>query len=465
MRGSQDAAGRCALRNPPMSTWRFEARRLTTLAAPIAVTQLATMLLWTIDFLMVGKLGVPSLNAVALGRLYVIGTAICAMGLICGQDAISAQAHGARNRERLGGVLLHSLALAIAVSVPLAGVWLLTERVLLGFGQDPVAAALAHDYVVAQIPSLPFFLLFVALKQYLQTRGIVRPEMWIAIGTCAANAFLNWIFIYGNLGAPRMGVVGAAVATAISQVLMFGAMLAAFRIYRLQRGSMTVLSPLRLRWRGIGEIVRLGLPLAAMFALEYWAFATATLWAGRLGTTELAAHSIAINLASITYMIPLGIGLAATTRVGNLVGAGDPGGAQRSAWVALALGGSVMGLCALAFVLCRHWIPTWYTLDPAVVLLAASLLPIAAAFQLFDGLQVVGSGVLRGMGRTRPAAAFNLIGFYVLGLPIAWWLARPERLGLSGIWWGLAAGLFAVALLAVYWVGRFGPKTARALVR
>lgn len=442
-----------------------ELRRLTALAAPIAITQLATMLLWTIDLLMVGTIDVGSLNAVALGRLFVIGTAICAMGLISGQDAIAAQAHGARNRERLGGVLAHSLALALALSVPLGALWLFTEPILLAFGQDPAAARLARDYVVVQIPALPFFLSFVALKQYLQARGIVKPEMWIAIAANLLHVGLNWIFIFGNLGAPRLGVVGAGVATAISEVAMLLAMLAAFRIYRLQRGSVTRLRPALLKWAGVAEILRLGLPLAAMLALEYWAFAISSLWAGTLGSNELAAHSIAINLASICYMVPLGIGLSATTRVGNLIGAGETAAAERAAWVAFALGGGVMTLFGATFVLGRNLIPTWYTLDPAVLVLTAALLPIAAAFGAFDGLQVVGGGILRGMGRTRPAAAFNLLGFYVLGLPLAAWLTFRSGLGVVGIWWGLALGLFAVAILSLFWVRRFGPRTAVALVR
>jgi MATE family multidrug resistance protein len=442
-----------------------EAGKLVRLATPISVTQLATMLLWTIDLLMVGRLGVVAMNAVSLGRLFVLGSSICAMGLIYGQDAIAAQAHGARNRERLGGVLLHSCALALALSVPLAALWLAAEPILLFFGQDPEASRLARDYVVAQIPALPFFLLFVSLKQYLQARGIVRPEMWIAIGANIVHVLLNWVFIFGHLGAPRLGVRGAGIATAISEGLMFAAMLAAFRIYRLQRGSVTMLTHRRLRWAGVAEILRLGFPLAAMLALEYWAFATATLWAGRLGSIELAAHSIAINLASISYMVPLGVSLGATTRVGNLIGAGQRHAAERAAWVAFAVGGAVMVVFALIFVAGRHWIPTWYTLDPAVIALAATLLPIAALFELFDGVQVVGGGVLRGMGRTRPAAAFNLVGYYLLGLPVAAWLSRPERLGLAGIWWGLATGLFVVAVLAVFWVRRFGPRTAEALVR
>ena len=445
------------------ASWR-EVRKLTLLATPVALTQLSSMLLWTIDLLMVGRIDVLSLNAVSLGRIWVMGTSICAMGLIFGLDAIASQAHGARDRERLGDVLLHAGTLALAVSVPLGALWLATERLLLAFGQDPATAALAHRFVVVQIPGLPFFLLFVALKQYLQARGIVRPAMWVSFAACGFNAGLNWLLIFGHWGLPRMGAVGAGVATAITEAMMLLGLLAAIRLYRLQRGSTTVVTLRRLRVQGLAEILRLGFPVAVMLALEYWAFAISSLWAGWLGPVDLAAHSIALNLASITYMVPLGIGLGASARVGNLIGAGDPRGAQRAAWVAFALGGAVMACFALLFVLGRSLIPYAFTRDAAVVTLAATLLPIVAAFELFDGLQVVGSGVLRGMGRTRPAALFNLVGYYALGLPLAAWLGRPERLGLVGIWWGLALGLAVVAALSVAWVAVRGPARAIALV-
>jgi MATE family multidrug resistance protein len=446
-----------------IESWR-EVRRLAGLAAPVAVTQLLTMLLWTIDLLMVGRIGVLSINAVALGRIWVMGTSICAMGLIFGLDAIASQAHGARHRKRLGEVLLHAGALALAISLPLGALWFFTERILLLFGQDPATAALAHRFVVVQIPGLPFFLLFVALKQYFQARGIVRPAMWVSAGACGLNAFLNWLLIYGHLGLPRMGAVGAGVATAITEIAMLAGLLGIIRRFRLQRGAATVVDLGRLRVKGLAEILRLGLPVAAMLALEYWAFAISTLWAGRLGSTELAAHSIALNLASISYMVPLGIGLGASTRVGNLIGAGEPRAAERAAWVAFALGGGVMACFALVFIAGRSIIPIAFTSDAAVVALAATLFPVVAAFELFDGLQVVGSGVLRDMGRTRPAAVFNLIGYYALGLPLAAWLGRPERMGLVGIWWGLALGLAVVAALTVFWIRSRGPARTRSIL-
>ncbi len=447
-----------------MSANREESRALLGLAAPVALTQLSTMLLGTVDLLMVGRLDVLSLNAVSLGRIWVLGTSIVAMGLLFGLDAVAAQAHGARNRERLRDVLLHAAVLALLISVPLGALWLATDRMLGAFGQDAATVALAHRYVIVQIPALPCFLLFVALKQYLQARGIVRPAMWVSFGANVFNAFANWVLIFGHLGAPRLGAVGTGVATAITEVAMLGALLFAARHHRLHRERGPVLDLTRLRVKGMSEILALGAPVAVMLALEYWAFAVATLWAGRLGAIELAAHSIVLNLASISYMLPLGIGLGATTRVGNLIGAGEPRAAERAAWVAFLLGAATMLGFALLYVLGRWWIPRAYTPDAAVLALAASILPIVAAFELFDGLQVVGGGILRGMGRPRPAATFNLIGYYVLGLPLAAYLGRTDRLGLAGIWWGLAAGLFVVAALAVLWVWRFGPAGARPLV-
>ncbi len=446
-----------------MNPLRREFSRLTALSTPAALTQLSSILLWTVDLLMVGRVGVEALNAVSLGRIWVMGTAVCAMGLIFGRDAPASQAHGARDGERLGHVLLHASALSLLISLPLAALWFATGPVLAGFGQNPEIAAVAHRYVVVQIPALPFFLLFIALRQYLQARGIVRPAMWVSFAANGLNVLLNWLLVFGHGGLPPLGAVGAGVATALTEVFMLLALAFLMVRLRLQHGAATVLDPRRVGLRGLVEIAGLGAPVAVQIGLEYWAFAIAGLWAGRLGPVELAAHTVAINVASIAFMLPLGISFGAATRVGNLIGAGDPQGAQRAAWVSLGLGGGVMAFFAVVFIIGRSAIPAWYTPDPAVVAMSAALLPIVAAFELFDGVQAVGGGILRGMGRTRPAALFNLVGYYLLALPLAAWLGDRERLGLAGIWWGLALGLAVVALLLVSFIHRRGPATARPL--
>jgi MATE family multidrug resistance protein len=235
-------------------------------------------------------------------------------------------------------------------------------------------------------------------------------------------------------------------------------------LFRLQRGAWVGWSALAFERRGLLEIVRFGAPVAVQLALEMWAFQVATLMAGLLGELGLAAHTVVLNLASLSFMVPLGLSIATVTRVGNLIGAGNPQAAQRAAWVALGLGALTMSAFSLSFVLGRHWLPTWYTAQPDVIALAAVTLPIAAAFQLFDGVQVVGGGVLRGMGRTRPAAVFNLVGYYALAMPFGWWLAFERGMGLPGVWWGLASGLASVAVLLVLWISRRGPSTASRVV-
>ena len=447
-----------------MTPARREARVLTRLATPVALTQVSAMLLWTVDFVMVGRIGVEAINAVSLGRLWVMGTSMIAIGLLWGIDPIATQAHGARDRERLGDVLLHGSTLALVATVPLALAWLATEPVLLAFGQDPATVAVAARYVAVQIPALPCLLLFMMLRQYLQARGIVRPAMSIGFGSIVFNAAANAVLIFGLFGAPRLGAVGAGVATALTEAAMLIALVVAVRRHRLQRGARTVLDPRRVSLRRLAEIAAFGAPVALQVALEYWAFAISSLWAGHLGPTALAAHSIVLNLASIAFMVPLGVSSAATTRVGNRIGAGDPAGARRAAWVALALGGGTMLGFALLFVVARGVIPPLFTVDAAVIAATAATLPVVAAFELFDGLQVVGGGILRGMGRVRPAAIANLVGYYALGLPLGWLLGRPDRLGLAGIWWGLALGLFVVAVTLVLWIRWRGPETVPALV-
>jgi len=436
---------------------------MTRLATPVALTQLSSMALWTIDFLMVGRVSVTAFNAVSLGRLWVMGTSIVALGFIFGLDPIATQAHGARDRERLGETLLHGATLAVLAALPVGALWLLTGPVLLAFGQDPATVAIAVRYVRVQLPALPFFLLFMVVRQYLQARGIVRPAMWIAFGSIAVNAGLNALLIFGLWGLPRLEAVGAGVATAITQVLMLVALLLSIRWFRLQRGARTLVDPRRVRRAHLAEIARYGGPLALQLAMEYWAFAIASLWAGRLGAAQLAAHSIALNLAAVSYMVPLGISSAATTRVGNKIGAGDPEGAHRAGNVALALGAVTMLGFASIYVAGRHLIPLAFTGDRTVVAMTAAILPILAAFELFDGLQGVGGGVLRGMGATRMAAFANLIGYYVFGLPLGYWLGQPSRLGLAGIWWGLALGLFGVAATLVIWIRARGPRSASAI--
>jgi MATE family multidrug resistance protein len=423
------------------------------------VTQVGAMMLGVVDVLMVGQLGVHELDAAALGNVWLFGTMIFGMGIVFGLDPIVTQAHGGRDHARVALALQRGLVIAVLVSIPITALWWLTEPALEALGQAPDLAVAADDYVVLQIPSLPMFLAFNALRQYLQGRGIVAPSLWVMVLANGFNVLANWVLIFGNLGAPALGLEGAGIATALTRGFLLVALVGWTWAAGLHREAWVPWSRRAFELRGLWEILGHGLPVGTQYALEVWAFQIATLMAGRIGPEALAAHTIVINMASLSFMVPLGLSLGAATRVGNLIGAGAHHAAQRTAWIAFALGAGIMLVSATAFVLFREAIPALYTDDASVIALAATIFPIAAAFQVFDGTQVVGGGVLRGMGKTRPAALFNFMGYYLWALPIGWWFAFGLDMGLAGIWWALCVGLATVAVLLLLWVRRYGPAT------
>lgn len=447
---------------------REETRALRRLAVPIVLTNLGTMAMGLVDTLMVGRLNDPdSLAAVALAGVWIHGTSLFAMGLVFGMDPIITQGFGARDRRKMGLALHRGFLVALLASLGVMWCWSRTGAFLNsiegllpggasleGFSESTVA--LADRYSQVQVWSAAPFLLFIALRQHLQGRGIVRPALVAILACNVVNALANHALIFGAYGFPAMGLEGAGIATGITRAAMFG--LLALMVWQLDllRGARTKVSRHSFSIGGVRELLGYGIPTAFQMALEVWAFGAATLMAGLLGQAATSAHHIVLNLASTTFMVPMGISFAATTRVGNLLGARRPRRAQTAAWVSIALGAGTMSVSAVIFVTARHWVPSLYFGDTQapgvaeVITLCAAILPIAAAFQIFDGIQVVGCGVLRGMGQTMPAAVINLVGYWVLALPLAWWMTSTLGLGLFGIWWGIAIGLaiVAVALLA-----------------
>ncbi|TDI95945.1 MAG: MATE family efflux transporter [Deltaproteobacteria bacterium] len=439
-----------------MSPIRQEIRSLVRLAGPVMITQLGTMLLGVVDTLMLGHVGVRELAAAALGNLWIFATLLFGMGVVLGMDPIVSQAHGAGDGHRVGLTLQHGIVIALGVSLPLAVLWALTSPVLLLAGQEETLARQAQIYTWVQIPGIPFFMVYTALRQYLQGRTIVTPAMWSILIANLFNVFFNWVLIFGHLGFPALGLLGAGIATTVTRVLLLIGLVAWVRGFRLHLGAWGPWTRASFHLPSLRQVLAIGLPLGCQLFLEVWAFSISTLMAGRLGEAQLAGHSIVLNLASLSFMAPLGISIGASTRVGNLIGAGQDSAVSRACWVAFAMGAGVMTLFAAVFVLGRHWLPALYTTDPTVIEICAWILPIAALFQVFDGTQVVGGGLLRGMGRTRAAAVFNGIGYYVLALPLAWWLTFRLGTGLVGIWWGLCLGLATIATLLVLWVWRCG---------
>lgn len=450
----------------PDETIGSEARHLLRLSVPVVTALVGTMMMGFVDTLMVGRVSVDALASVAIANFWIFATVQTAVGVLFGLDPIVAQAHGAGDGERAGLALQQGIVLAAVLSVLVIFAWSFSEDVLVAMGQDPTLAAAAHAYTRVQLPSVPFLLGAAALRQYLQARELVRPAMWVVLIANLWNVFFNWVFIFGHLGSPALGLEGAGIATSLTRILSGLALvgLVWWRGYHL--GGWIPWS--RAAWdpAGLRRLLALGIPISLQMGLEMWAFGGSTLVAGWLGARALAAHTIVLNLASITFMVPLGIAQGTAVRVGNLIGAGQPKRARVASWVGIAGGAGIMTLSACAFVLLRELLPRAYTPDPAVIALAASVLPIAAAFQVFDGTQVVACGVLRGIGRPRPALILNFIGYWILALPIGIWLALKTSAGLAGLWWGLAGGLFLVAIGLTAWIARLGddafnPKGSR----
>jgi len=438
---------------------RTELRKLAALSAPAAASQLSTMLLGVVDTLMVSRVGVEAIAAAALANVWIFGTIMVANGVVLGIDPLVAQAHGARDGDAAGRALQRGIVLALISSLPVALLWSQTGAFLRWTGQEPALAQMAQDFTTVQIPSIPCFLGYVAIRSWLQGRELMRPALWVILAANVFNLFGNWVLIYGHLGFPPLGLVGSGLATSATRFLALGGLIAWVRVFRLHEGAWVPWSRDALALPGLKAVLLIGLPVALQIGLEIWAFSGSAVLVGWLGSSQLAAHTITLNMAALAFMAPLGIAQGTITRVGNLIGAGDQDGAQRAGWLAIAMGAGVMTLSAVSFVAWRHVLPRAYTGDADVVALAAAILPIAGAFQIFDGTQVVAAGVLRGMGRTRPGAVFNFIAFWVIGLPLGSWLAFRGGFGLAGIWWGMCIGLAVVAALLLVWVYGYGPAS------
>ncbi len=426
---------------------------------PVAFSNLGMISMGAIDQLLLGHYGTTELAAVGLANPWVFGTIMFANGILLGLDPIIARAHGAGDGVRSARALHTGLVLALVLSLPVAVAWWFTEPVLVAAGQDRGLAGLAATFVRAQIPSIPFFLGNTALSRYLQNREHVRQTVVVMAVANVVNALGAWTLIYGHFGFPSLGVLGAGLATNGSRIASTLTLVAWTRAFRLYEGAWERFGEHAFAWRSHAEILRYGVPIAFQTCTEMWAFGMASFIAGPLGEVQLAAHQVAMQFASITFMIPLGISQAVTIRAGNLLGAGQPDAAARAGWIGIAGSAAFMALAALTFVAGRNVLPLAFTNDAAVVAAVAAVFPIAAAFEIFDGTQAAACGMLRGMGRPMPATLMNLVGYWLIALPLGAWLALRTPLGLRGLWLGLCLGLIVVAVGLVAWLRKHAPRS------
>jgi MATE family multidrug resistance protein len=442
---------------------RREVKQVARLAAPVVLVQVGLVMIGVVDTLMLSRVGVTELAASALGNAWQWPFLWLGLGVVMGIDPMISQAHGRGDGPGTALALQRGIVLALIVSVPvmLATFW--SESGLLALGQDPTVAALAGHYNRYKLPTVPCYLIYSALRQYLQGRGLMAPATWVMWIGNLVHALLNWALIFGHLGSPALGVRGAAIASSISTALLVALLVGSVLALRLHAGAWRSWDQASFSPRGLLWTARLGVPVGIQISLESTAFALSTTMAGWLGREALAAHQVVLNMASLAFMLPLGISQAASVRVGNLIGAGDEEGMRRAVKVSLALGALVMTFSAVAFSALRFELPALYTDDLRVLALAAQILPLAAAFQLFDGTQVVAGGVLRGMGRPDAAAVVNLVGYYGMTLPFAYGLGFVWGYGLTGIWTALATGLTLVCSAMLVWVRRTAGRPLAAL--
>jgi MATE family multidrug resistance protein len=424
------------------------------LAVPLALTELGWLSMGFVDTVMVGRLpdSATAIGAVSLGTTLFYTIGIFGSGIMLGLDTLVAQAYGAGKLEQCHRMLWSGLYLALllspAVMLAILGCLPFFPR----FGLSPALVAETVPFLKALLWStLPLVFYFV-LRRYLQAMAIVKPVVFALISANLVNLAGNWILVYGHFGLPAFGVTGSGWSTCISRAYMVTVLALAAIYYDRKRSSGLWLASRRIDWSGIRELLRLGLPAASQLLLEIGAFTLATFLVGRLGAVVLAGHQIALNVASITYMVPLGIGSAAAVRVGHAVGADDIRAAARAGWMALFFGAGFMSCAGLALFLFRQPIARIYSPQAAVVASGATLLLVAAVFQLFDGLQVVATGALRGAGNTRTPMLANLFGYWALGLPVGAFLCFRLNYGAIGMWAGLCLALVMIgSLLLMVW--------------
>jgi multidrug resistance protein, MATE family len=438
--------------------WRDEFRATLALAWPLVLTNFAMAMIGTTDVIMVGWLGPTELAAASLGFNLCTTCGIFAMGLVTASapmiaSEIGAKAHSVRDVRR---TFRQALWAAVAVMIP---IWLFlwhTEAVLLALGQDPVLAEKAASYVRAYMWSILPFLWLIVTRNFLSALEQPSWSLIIAVGGVIANAGFNYVLIFGKLGLPALGIVGAGIGSILANSCMFLGMIVVLRLHKRFRRYHIFGD-----WKRFKAIWGLGLPIAITMGLEGAVFGAAVLLMGLIDTNSVAAHAVALQISSLSFMVPMGLGQAATVRVGIGYGRKDPMLIQRAGWTSFVLGTGFMATMAIVIwlfpgTLVSIFIDSKDAANTEVVSLAIGFLAIAALFQVVDGAQVVGAGMLRGLHDTRVPMLFAIFGYWVIGIGFGAWLAFERGWAGVGIWTGLATGLGIVAVLMITrWLMRY----------
>ena len=431
---------------------REELRPMLRLALPLVFAELGWMAMGVADTVIAGHAGRRMLGAVALGHALYYTFAVFGIGVILGLDTLISQAFGRGDLGDCRRSLAGGLVTSLLVAPPLIGLVWAMGPVMDWFGIDPVLKADAQGYLRAVSWGTLPLMFYASFRRFLQAQDVVRPVMFALISANLVNIFGNWVLVFGKLGVPALGAAGSGYATSAARLYMAGVLMWV-TVERFGWDGWTVWPG----WDRLREVLRLGLPVAVQISFEVAVFATTTTMLGALGPVALGGHQIALNLVSVTYMIPLGISSAAAVRVGQAVGRKDRSGAKRAGWVGIGLGAGFMTMAAVMFWTIPGLVAGAYTNDAEVVAMASSLLVIGAFFQLFDGIQTVATGALRGLGDTRTPMFAHVICYWGIGLPLGWWLTYPQGWGARGFWVGLSLALILIGIiLLAAWQRKIG---------
>jgi MATE family multidrug resistance protein len=421
----------------------------------VVLAEIGWMSMGLVDTVMVGRLGPAAIAATGMGTGVFSAIMIFGAGLMLGVDALVSRAAGAGRPDECVRWLHQGVILALFASPFVMTATWIAFATIDAWGLNPQIGALAKPYLeVIALSALPL-LLYAAFRRYLQGMHIVRPVLYALVSANLVNAGANAILIYGRFGAPALGVTGSAWSTCIARLYMAAFLYAAIRREHRRQGAAHphvrfAVDAVRLR-----QLIGLGAPAASQITLEVGVFVLATALAASLDAVSSASHQIALNIVSTVFMVPLGLASAGAVRVGHAVGARDVRRARRAGWTTLALGACIMIMLGLMLFLFPGRMLSLFTTDTRVLAIGSRLLAIAAAFQLFDGTQAVTTGVLRGIADTRTPMIMNVIGHWVLGLPVGYALCFRFGWGVIGLWIGLSIGLiFCAVALTATWIVR-----------
>lgn len=441
--------------------WRGEARPIFVLALPIMSGMLSHTLIGVVDTMMVGRLGVVPLAAASLVNVLIHPGLVFSVGLLSAVAVLSSQAFGAKRPRDCGEALRNGLLAAFVLGLLHALAWHALVPFLHLIGQDPAVVQACRTYLLIFAWSIIPAMMTHACKQFCESLNKAWIPNAILLGSVALTAALNWLLIYGNLGAPRLGLEGAGWATLFARAAALVAMVAYVLAARDLRDYLPLGWLRAIQWTQARELSRVGGPVALQHLLEVGAFAFAALMMGWISAAALAAHQIAISCAATTFMLALGTGMAVCIRVGHAWGAGDHARVRRIGFVGLAMGATVMSLCALVLMAGRNGIARAFVADPAVLAITVQLLIVAALFQLVDGIQITAISALRGVADVRIPAAVAMLAYWVVAIPAGYLLGFHTRLGPAGVWAGLALGL---GVAAVFLTWRFHHISLRTSV-